>query len=187
MQISRNDDEQSAHLKTSFEAFKKKVNQQAEHFNSSNRVHLRSEHRRSSSHLSDHRTVSIHIMCFDLIRFQRRTWLQAKKECDINLHKRHSNSNDSDHFRRFQKHRRSDSERWILSVFNTSTAEHDHLRRAVAFDHQSRVFLHQESQSATQSISCLRINAASAHALRSAKLSTETENQIRCSLQQRSE
>jgi hypothetical protein len=33
MQISRNDDKQSTHLKISFKAFEEKIDQQTEHFN----------------------------------------------------------------------------------------------------------------------------------------------------------
>ncbi len=73
MQISRRDDEQSTYLKTSFEVSEKKIDQQIEHFNDSSQVHLKNEHRRSSSHLSDHRIVSVHLLCLDLIRSQRRT------------------------------------------------------------------------------------------------------------------
>jgi hypothetical protein len=100
MQISRSDNEQSAHLKTSFEAFEEKIDQQTEHINDSSRIHLRSEHRRSSSHLFDHRIVSIHLLCLDLIRSQRRTRFQAEEERDLVLHERHSNSCSSDHLRR---------------------------------------------------------------------------------------
>jgi hypothetical protein len=65
MQISRNNDEQSAHLKASSEASEEKVDQQVEHFIDFNRIHLKNEHRRSSSHLFNHRTVSIHLLCLD--------------------------------------------------------------------------------------------------------------------------
>jgi hypothetical protein len=44
MQISRRDDELSADLKASLKAFEEKIDQQAEHFNSSSKIHLRSEH-----------------------------------------------------------------------------------------------------------------------------------------------
>jgi hypothetical protein len=44
MQISRRDDEQSVDLKASLKASEEKIDQQAEHFNSSSRVHLKSEH-----------------------------------------------------------------------------------------------------------------------------------------------
>jgi hypothetical protein len=70
MQISRRDDEQSVDLKTSFKASEEKINQQTEHFNDLSRIPLKNEHRRSSSHLFDHRTVSIHLLCLDLIRSQ---------------------------------------------------------------------------------------------------------------------
>jgi hypothetical protein len=70
MQISLNDDEQLINLKTSFEAFKEKINQQIEHFNEFNRVHLINKYRKSSSNLFNHRIVSTHLLYFDLIRFQ---------------------------------------------------------------------------------------------------------------------
>ncbi len=127
MQISRDDDEQSAHLKTSSEASEEKIDQQIEHTNDLNRIHLKSEHRRSSSHLFDHRTVSIHLLCLDLIRSQRRTRFQAKEERDFVLHEKHSNSCSSDHLRRLQKHFRCDSEHRTLSVLYTSTVRHDHI------------------------------------------------------------
>jgi hypothetical protein len=44
MQISRRDDEQSADLKASFKASEEKIDQQAEHFNDSSRIYLKSEH-----------------------------------------------------------------------------------------------------------------------------------------------
>jgi hypothetical protein len=44
MQISRSDDEQSIHLKTSFKTFEKEINQQVEHINDFNRVYLRNEY-----------------------------------------------------------------------------------------------------------------------------------------------
>jgi hypothetical protein len=183
MQISRDDDEQSAHLKTSFETSERKIDQQIEYFNDLNRIHLKNEHRRFSSHLSDYRTVSIHLLCFDLIRSQRRTRFQAEEKCRINLYKKRSNSNDSNYFKRLQKHRRRSSENWIVIVFHTSTTEHDHLWRVITSDHQFDISLHQESQSATQSISRSQSNAASAHALCTAKLSTKAENQICRNLQ----
>jgi hypothetical protein len=43
MQISRRDDEQSIDLKTSFKAFEEKIDQQAEHFNDLNRIHLKND------------------------------------------------------------------------------------------------------------------------------------------------
>ncbi len=110
LQVSRDDNEQSTHLKTSSETFKKKIDQQAEHFNDFSQIHLRSEHRRSSSHLSRHRIISIHLLCLNLICSQRETQLQAKKECNVNLHEKYSNSRDLDHRRRFQNHRQSDLE-----------------------------------------------------------------------------
>jgi hypothetical protein len=125
VQIFRSDDEQLTHLKTSSEASEEKIDQQTEHFNDLNRLHLRNEHRRSSSHLFNHLTVSIHLLCFDLIRSQRKTRFQAEKKCDIVLYEKHSNSSDSDHFRDLQKHRRCNSERWTLSVLDSSTARHD--------------------------------------------------------------
>ncbi len=70
MQISRSDDEQSINLKTSSETSEREIDQQTEHINDSSRVHLKCEHRRSSSNLSDHRIVSIHLLCLDLIRSQ---------------------------------------------------------------------------------------------------------------------
>ncbi len=142
MQIFRRDDEQSIDLKTSFKEFEEKIDQQAEHFNDLNRIHLKSEYWKFSSHLSDHRTVSIHILCLDLIRSQRRTRFQAKKECRVDLHERHLNSSSSNHFRCVQIHRRNRFERRILFVFDTSTAKHDHLRRVITFDHQFDVLLH---------------------------------------------
>jgi RNA polymerase-binding transcription factor DksA len=75
MQISRNDDEQSIHLKTSSEASEEKIDQQTEHINDFNQIHLKDEHRKSLSHLSDHCTVSIHLLHLDLIRSQRRARL----------------------------------------------------------------------------------------------------------------
>jgi hypothetical protein len=45
MQVSRNDDEQSIHLKTSFKASEEKIDQQTEHFNDFNRILLKNEHR----------------------------------------------------------------------------------------------------------------------------------------------
>jgi hypothetical protein len=142
MQISRNSDEQSAHLKASSEASERKINQQTEYFYSLSRIHLRSEHRESSSNLSDHRTVSIHLLCLDLIRSQRRTRLQAEKKRDIVLHEKHLNSSDTDHLRSIQKHCRRRSKHRALSVLNTSTARHDHLRRAAASNHQLGLFVH---------------------------------------------
>jgi hypothetical protein len=176
MQISRNDDEQSTHLKTSFETSEEKIDQQTEHFNDLDRVHLKNKHRRSSSHLFDHRTVSIHLLCLDRICFQRRTLFQAKKERDFVFHERHLNSCSSNHFRRLQKHRRCDSEHRILFVFYTSTVKHDHIWRAAAFDHQLDLFIHKKSQSATQSIFRSQSNAALAYALCSAKSLTEAED-----------
>jgi hypothetical protein len=44
MQISRRDNEQSIDLKTSFKAFEEKIDQQAEHFNDSSKIHLKNEH-----------------------------------------------------------------------------------------------------------------------------------------------
>ncbi len=44
MQISRSNDEQSIHLKASFKTSERKINQQIEHINDFNQVHLRSEH-----------------------------------------------------------------------------------------------------------------------------------------------
>jgi hypothetical protein len=44
MQISRRDDELSIDLKASLKAFKEKIDQQAEHFNDSSRIHLKNEH-----------------------------------------------------------------------------------------------------------------------------------------------
>ncbi len=142
MQISRSDDEQSTHLKTSFEASEEKIDQQIEHFNNSNRIYLKNEYRRSSSHLFDHRTVSIHLLCIDLIRFERRTRLQTERECRIDLYEKYLNSSSSSHLRSFQIHRRNCAERKTLFVFNTSTVKHDHLRRAITFDHQFDVFFH---------------------------------------------
>jgi hypothetical protein len=178
MQISRDDDEQLINLKASSETLKKKVNQQTEHFNDLNRVHLRNEHRRSSSNLFDHCIVSIHLLCLDLIRSQWETRFQAERECDVVLHERHSNSNDLDHFKYLQKHRWCDFKRWVISVFHSSTVRHDHLWRASSSNHQLDILLHKKSQSTIQSISRFRSqsNAASANALRSAKLSTEAEN-----------
>jgi hypothetical protein len=176
MQISRDDNEQSVNMKTSSETSEREIDQQTEHINDFNRIHLRREHRRSSSHLFDHCTVSIYLLCLDLIRSQRRTRLQAKEECRVDLYERHSNSSSSDHFRNFQIHRRNRSECKALFVLDTSTARHDHLRRAITSDHHFDVFLHQESQNASQSISRSQSDAASAHALRSAKFSTEAEN-----------
>jgi hypothetical protein len=127
MQISRSDDEQSTHLKASFKVFEKEINQQIEHINDSSQIHLRSEHRKSSSHLFNHCIVSVHLLCLDLIRFSRRARLQAEKECCIDFYERHSNQNDSNHRKRLQKHRRSDFERRTLSALDTSAIEHDHL------------------------------------------------------------
>jgi hypothetical protein len=170
-------------LKALFETSERKVNQQTEHIDDFNRVHLKSEHRKSSSYLFDHSIVSIHLLRLDLIRFQRKTRFQTKEERRIVLHERHSDSSDSNYLKDFQKHRRSDFKHRVLFVFDTSATEHDHLRRVIAFDHQFDIFFHQESQSAIESISYSSSNAASTHALRLAKLSTEAENQIRCSLQ----
>jgi hypothetical protein len=142
MQISRDDDEQSINLKTSSETFEREIDQQIKHINDLNRIHLRCEHRRSSSHLLNHRIISIHLLCLDLIRSQRRTRLQAKKECRVDLYEKHSNSSNSDHLRCVQIHRRNRFECKVLSIFDTSTAKHDHLRRAITFDHQLDVFLH---------------------------------------------
>jgi hypothetical protein len=69
MQISRNDDESSIYLKTSSEASEEKINQQTEHINDLNRIHLKNEHRKSSSHLFDHCTASIHLLRLDLCEF----------------------------------------------------------------------------------------------------------------------
>jgi hypothetical protein len=44
MQISRDDDEQLTHLKTSSEAFEEKNDQQTKHINDLNRIHLKNEH-----------------------------------------------------------------------------------------------------------------------------------------------
>jgi hypothetical protein len=176
MQISRSDDEQSVNLKTSSETSERKIDQQTEHINDLNRIHLRCEHRRSSSHLFDHCTVSIYLLCLDLIRFQRRTRLQAKKECRVDLYERHSNSSSSNHLKSFQIHRRDRFECRALFVLDTSTAKHDHLRRVTTFDHQLDVLLHQDSQNALQSIFRSQSNAASTHALHSAKFSTKAEN-----------
>jgi hypothetical protein len=84
-------------------------------------------------------------LCLDLIRSQRRTRFQAEEERDLVLHERHSNSCSSDHFRRLQKHLRCDFEHRILFVLYTSTVKHDHIWRAVAFDHQLNLFIHQKS------------------------------------------
>jgi hypothetical protein len=73
VQISRNDDEQSINMKTSSETSEREIDQQIEHINDSNRVHLKCEHRRSSSNLFDHRIASIHLLCLDLIRSQWET------------------------------------------------------------------------------------------------------------------
>jgi hypothetical protein len=136
MQISRSDDEQSINLKTSFETSEREIDQQIEHINDFNRIHLKCEHRKSSSHLLNHRIISIHLLCLDLIRFQRRTRFQAKKECRVDFYEKHLNSNSSDHLRCVQIHRRNRSECKVLFTFDSSTAKHDHLRRAITFDHQ---------------------------------------------------
>ncbi len=173
-------------MKALFETSERKVNQQTEHIDDFNRVHLKSEHRKSSSYLFDHSIVSIHLLRLDLIRFQRKTRFQTKEERRIVLHERHSDSSDSNYLKDFQKHRRSDFKHRVLFVFDTSATEHDHLRRVIAFDHQFDIFFHQESQSAIESISYSSSNAASTHALRLAKLFTKAENKICYSLQQRS-
>ncbi len=103
---------------------------------------MRSEHRRSSSHLFDYRIVSIQLLRLDLIRFQRRTRLQTKEKRRIDFYEKHSDSNNSNHFKNFQIHRRNRAERKALFTFDTTTAKHDHLRRVITFDHQFDVFLH---------------------------------------------
>jgi hypothetical protein len=142
MQITRNNDEQSAQLKTSSEAFEWKIDYQAEHFIDFNRVYLKNEYWRSSSHLFNYRTASIHLLCLDLIRFKQKAQLQAKKECRIDFYEKYLNSNDSNHCKNFQIYRRSSAERKALFAFDTSTAKYDHLRRAITFDHQFDISLH---------------------------------------------
>ncbi len=122
-------------MKTSSEAFEKEVDQQAEYFNNFSRVYLRNEHRRSSSHLFNHRVVSIHLLRFDLIRSQRKTRLQTKKECRIDVYEKHSNLNDVDHRKRLQNHCRRDVEHRALFVLNTSIIKHNFIRRVITSNH----------------------------------------------------
>jgi hypothetical protein len=142
MQISRNNNEQSIHLKILSEAFKRKIDQQAEHFIDFNRIHLKSEHRRFSSHLFNHRIVSIDLLSLDMIHFQRKTRFQTEKKRRVNLYEKNLNSNDLNHCKNLQKHRRRDFEHRILFILDTSTIKHDHLRRVITFDHQFDVFFH---------------------------------------------
>ncbi len=58
-----------------------------------------------------------------------------QKKCCINLYEKYSNSNDLDHNKRFQNHRRNDIKYQILFVFYTLTTKYDHLRRVITFDY----------------------------------------------------
>jgi hypothetical protein len=120
----------------------KKVVQQTEYFVDFSRIHLKSEHQRSSSHLFNHRTVSIHLLCLDLIRSQWRTRLQAKKKCRTDLYEKHSNQSDSNYYKDFHIHRRNRAECKTLFILDTSTVKHDHLQRVITFDHQFDISLH---------------------------------------------
>ena len=151
MQILKDDNKWSTHLKASFEAFKEEIVRQIQHFHDFDEIHLKSEHWRSTSHLSRHYIVAIHLLCFDVICSQRRSRLQAEKKCNIYFHEKLSSSSDENYIRDVSKHNRDDFERWTTSVLDAKSNKCDFVRRYASNYHQFDILVHQDSKNSIQS------------------------------------
>ena len=167
MQIFWNDHKFAIHLKTSFQAFRKKIIRQIQHFNRFNWLTLKNEHRKFEKNLFRHNVVLIHFLRFDVIYFQWKTRLQIKKKRDFYFHEKHSDKNDENHFKNFSQHNENSVKHWISFVINSKSDEHRFLRRNVKNHHQFNIFAHQSSKNSVESSIIVRTDSASENFLRS--------------------
>ena len=165
--------------------FKETINKQVSDFFSFCRIHLKYRERKSQRNVFDYCSFSIHLLRIDMIRFHRRTWLQAKKRKENQISSRHINASDTNHSESIQIHLRHSIRNWISFTFNSTTARRIHLRCTTTNNHQFHLRTYTQSKKIIRSSMNARSNSALKNSIRSTKFTAQIRNQIRHDIQKK--